>query len=879
MTVRNVQSGKSVGLYAPRWSAEQDATLDEALSRASDGLPTVLLVEGGPGTGKSTFLRRIAVAAHGFHLLTLRADGDWQQPYAALTEWGVRDAADPNLTPLQAAKMLRSWIEETRSGAPVLIIVDDIQSLDTRSTEMLAHLIERTFSDRLLVAVSADALTRAGLCSWNWDRLDADHAIHLELTGLDASAATELVRDAWPAADAAVCTRLWEHTAGNPLCLQTILHEYTLDEVRDADELPAPYNLARTFTASLERLDAERTSLLRAVIILGDRWIPLPTAAALAGLDDPADTVNRLAPQGFLMSRRTAGRPEIRIANGIIRTTIAGTIPAHERRALHRRAAALAETPVDALRHRYLAAEGYDHDLAAELDAAAWSLHLARRFQQASQVGMWASALTAEPIVRERRLLDALFDTVLARDFESAERRLARIGSAHDEARLKLVEGFLLTRRWRCLRASAVLQSIPAPFLQATDQRTRYRLHTLHAWLQVAVGGPLERARHELARADALGPAADPSLSGWFYVVSLLVNNPVATGSTPRIAGGLDLDNPWQGVDAAFSGLPDLAVRNLEPYTAQLDDGLVTTMQDGEFHAILGYAYWLRGDWARARERINTARASGSGAVNPLVRAVDILADLAAGNTGPLAQQRTEAQATLRETPFPLAISMAVTAEILCLRLTGQHIRQYPDILNADFGIVWSGPEPALWQLTLGIINATAHRPDRVRNLAKRLADAPARIVWRAAGAAWLDGLAAEADGDLPEAARLLYEAHALGMAELRVHAVLLAADLARVRRALGDEAGAAAAQRESDNRLARIDGAQHLITPPADPLAPLSDREREVADLLTQGLSYAQIARDLSVSRSTVGFHLSNIYAKTATTSRHELTELVRRG
>jgi hypothetical protein len=36
-------------------------------------------------------------------------------------------------------------------------------------------------------------------------------------------------------------------------------------------------------------------------------------------------------------------------------------------------------------------------------------------------------------------------------------------------------------------------------------------------------------------------------------------------------------------------------------------------------------------------------------------------------------------------------------------------------------------------------------------------------------------------------------------------------------------------------------------------------------------------VARELYVTRSTVAFHLSNAYAKTGTTSRHELVQLVR--
>lgn len=56
--------------------------------------------------------------------------------------------------------------------------------------------------------------------------------------------------------------------------------------------------------------------------------------------------------------------------------------------------------------------------------------------------------------------------------------------------------------------------------------------------------------------------------------------------------------------------------------------------------------------------------------------------------------------------------------------------------------------------------------------------------------------------------------------------------------------------------------------------LSSLTDRERPIATLLLEGLSYAQIGRELFITRSTVSFHLTRIYAKTGTTSRHELEE-----
>ncbi|HCB05799.1 MAG TPA: hypothetical protein DEQ43_16400 [Nocardioides bacterium] len=68
-----------------------------------------------------------------------------------------------------------------------------------------------------------------------------------------------------------------------------------------------------------------------------------------------------------------------------------------------------------------------------------------------------------------------------------------------------------------------------------------------------------------------------------------------------------------------------------------------------------------------------------------------------------------------------------------------------------------------------------------------------------------------------------------------------------------------------------------HPATDPFSGLG-LTEREHDVAKLAVAGFSYAQIARSLFVAQTTVGYHLSNIYAKCGVRSRHELTELARR-
>lgn len=55
-----------------------------------------------------------------------------------------------------------------------------------------------------------------------------------------------------------------------------------------------------------------------------------------------------------------------------------------------------------------------------------------------------------------------------------------------------------------------------------------------------------------------------------------------------------------------------------------------------------------------------------------------------------------------------------------------------------------------------------------------------------------------------------------------------------------------------------------------------LSKREKEIATLLAQGMTYRQISESLFISVPTVKTHASNVYKKCKVSSRHELTILI---
>ena len=72
--------------------------------------------------------------------------------------------------------------------------------------------------------------------------------------------------------------------------------------------------------------------------------------------------------------------------------------------------------------------------------------------------------------------------------------------------------------------------------------------------------------------------------------------------------------------------------------------------------------------------------------------------------------------------------------------------------------------------------------------------------------------------------------------------------------------------------------GAVHAGASSGQRALPLTDREREIAMLIGEGSSNREVAARLTLSLRTVENHIYNAMAKTGTTSRDELANLVRR-
>jgi len=90
-----------------------------------------------------------------------------------------------------------------------------------------------------------------------------------------------------------------------------------------------------------------------------------------------------------------------------------------------------------------------------------------------------------------------------------------------------------------------------------------------------------------------------------------------------------------------------------------------------------------------------------------------------------------------------------------------------------------------------------------------------------------------------------------------KVHAGEVWLEPAMIASVLGEMTGARASQ---------------LLDPEVAKIASLTEREREVVTLMSQGLRNRQIAARLGISETTVRHHLTSIFAKLEVTDRLEL-------
>jgi DNA-binding CsgD family transcriptional regulator len=248
------------------------------------------------------------------------------------------------------------------------------------------------------------------------------------------------------------------------------------------------------------------------------------------------------------------------------------------------------------------------------------------------------------------------------------------------------------------------------------------------------------------------------------------------------------------------------------------------------------------------------------------------------------------AQRTMAEAPWLEACEELLSTRIIRLHAQGSAADRanfLPQLRRtALFPQQRVGSNPVL-ALNLALAALWCHDTSYAEQCIEELSGTTPQAPWVPAVELWLRGLVKEAQGKASTALACLSSAVEHDSGELPLYRAHLLADHARVAGQLGHQSMASRSRERSADGYRRLGARPYLdslgegaVVPKLDgvpPVTPLTDREKDVLTLVLTGLSYAQIARNLFITQSTVGYHLSNIYAKTGVGSRHRLTELVR--
>lgn len=889
--------------------SNRQALIDDSIENARTGTPRVLNIIGTSGMGKSTHLRHAIRRATGFRVLEACGEASgYRPPYEILRQLGVEQTETSQgrpLTPTVAAQGLRRLIDEESSRGPVLIAIDDAQWADTESMDSLYWLVQRLGGDRLLVIVANRPLGAHQHVAWQRLLARSPNATSIALEGINLTEAAGILADAVSSAtvapDAGLIDRLHRHTGGNPLYLRSLVRQYSLNELRAARELPAPVEAARDLQERLEILDADAAAMIRAIAVTSSSWVEPSVAATVAGITGTALPLELLAANGLLATRSRDPQAPVRIVHSLIRAAIYQSIPAALRRELHHRAGAALTSPMARLEHEVAAAEGADPALAARLEAAARTAHFEADYSRSAQLLRWASAVCSDGEERERTWLESLFETVLARDVTAVRQELNEVSWAADAARRTLVMGMLFVTEMRVAEARRVFLTLSPQALEDTDGNTRSRINVLLSWVLLVSGYPTAEVRAVVDRVNDDGDL-DPAVRSLYARVAGQIAGrdfdvdhlqadfdavPLDAHTTPiSDTGRLG----WRGSIYAMCGFASEARRDLSEVVARIRAG-ATDSADGVDHGLYAFALWQDGELDRASIELQAGEQTSLDRVHPLIQALRPLIPAVRGEADRAGELLVEAESTLLDLPWKEAVAVLSQAQIVQLHANGTEASRAAFLprFRANFGGTADAAtrgDGAIWQLHMALARIWAGEGDAVESHLTAIEIDMIVPEWAAWARPWVMGLAAEAAGNPDSAHRHLAAAAGRLNRELPLYRAHVLVDLARLAGVVGDSAGSERWSKAANEIYTAIGATPYAdrlasrfetVPPVMDVLACLSEREREVATLVIAGLSYAQVAQDLYVTRSTVGFHLGNVYAKTGVSGRHALIDLVR--
>ena len=899
--------------------------LDRLIADLRTGQSRAMVIWGDVGIGKTALLNRtLEQAADCRAIRTAGVEAERELAFAALHQVCVPMLSELEILPAPQRDALRTafgleggsppdrfmvglavlgLFAEVAQARPLLLSIDDAQWLDRASAQVLGFAARRLGTESVGMIFAARA---------RGDQRSVPELAGLpemQVVGLPDQDARALVALAHPGpVDDGVLNRIIAECQGNPLALLELPRGFTPAELAGGFGLVGTTTLPRRIEESFRRQVATQSPTMRQVLLVaaaepvGDPVLVWRAVDRL-GLSADIDSAAQEEAAGFV----EFGSRVVTFRHPLLRSAIYRAATPEERRSAHQALADVTDPVIDPDRrawHRAQAAAGPDEEVAAELEHSAGRAQARGGPAAAAAFLERASELTPDRERRGQRALAAAQAMHQAGMTDASLRLLtsadARLMDEFDRARADLLRGriaFSLNRGGNTpallLKAAAALE----PF-DVRLARDTYLEAIRAGWFAAHLaGGASLREVAEAARA-APSPAspvraADLLLDGLavrytdgYASGAPILKNALRAFRDRKMSIEEELRWIWFAVSTAAADLlDDEAWDTLASRYVQLarDTGALGMLPMALTIQIIMQI--LAGDLAAARLLLAelTAVSEGTEVWEPSYAAQLLAAwqgdhDMAAGLIS----------ATTAEVERRGEGAGVVTAGWM-LGVLYNGLGRYEAAFTAAHRAVGSWQEPAITTaLALAELVPAAARSGQ-REVASEAVQRLSEIT-RASGSDWALGLQARCEALVSDAdaAESRFREAMDRLARTRIRG-----ELARTHLLYGEWLRRQSRRNDSREQLRTaytmftamgMDGFAELAAGElsatgetvrkrsVETASYLTAQEGQIVRLVRQGLSNQEIAVRLFISRRTVEWHLSKIFAKLEITSRRQL-------
>lgn len=333
---------------------------------ATSGRPQVAVVAGEPGIGKTRLIHALleSLPPTTLRLVGQAEPGSLARPYEVLLdavdslpgadEDRLAELADPSRSPVERLHSAIKLIDDLVGERHAVIIFEDLQWADSESAALFERLADQARPRFLVGTYRHDELHARRPFTAVLARMERRHAVNR--VGLErlteAETAAMVAAIAGRPAPLRVVVALHQRTGGNPFFIEELMRGHEAADLETLDERPLPWSLQEVLRRQVDDIDPSAQRIAEAAAVLGHR-VQFDLLATVAGAtEDELITVLRdFVSRGVLVE---SGEDEFTFRHALVRETITGQLIGRQRRRLH-------EAALDAL----LATGGSDPALVA----------------------------------------------------------------------------------------------------------------------------------------------------------------------------------------------------------------------------------------------------------------------------------------------------------------------------------------------------------------------------------------------------------------------------------------------------------------------------------------------------------------------------------